>query len=204
MDELKSFIEQNRNLFDVDEPSFGHLERFQQRLEMEQKQRRKWRTNYILKIAAMVVASITVGSVVVDGWVDNSARIIESKVADVGANQARDFVQRTSQYVKSKTNPEYEQTQNYYVSLVDNRLDQIRASENMDDEQKKELLKELSEMDELFVNLQKELKADPDNPALIDALVNHYQIKINVMNQIITNLNNIKQLNEQQNEKVDL
>lgn len=204
MDELKSFIEQNRNLFDVDEPSFGHLERFQQRLEMEQKQRRKWRTNYILKIAAMVVASITVGSVVVDGWVDNSARIIESKVADVDANQARDFVQRTSQYVKSKTNPEYEQTQNYYVSLVDNRLDQIRASENMDDEQKKELLKELSEMDELFVNLQKELKADPDNPALIDALVNHYQIKINVMNQIITNLNNIKQLNEQQNEKVDL
>lgn len=204
MDELKSFIEQNRDLFDVDEPSFGHLERFQQRLEMEQKQRRKWRTNYILKIAAMFVASITIGSLVVDCWVDNSARIIESKVADVDASVARDFVQRTSKYVKSKTNPEYEQAQDYYVSLVDNRLDQIRASENMDEEQKKELLKELSEMDELFVNLQKELKADPDNPALIDALVNHYQIKINVMNQIITNLNNIKQLNEQQNEKVDL
>lgn len=204
MDELKSFIEQNRDLFDVDEPSFGHLERFQQRLEMEQKQRRKWRTNYILKIAAMFVASITIGSLVVDCWVDNSARIIESKVADVDASVARDFVQRTSKYVKSKTNPEYEQAQNYYVSLVDNRLDQIRASENMDEEQKKELLKELSEMDELFVNLQKELKADPDNPVLIDALVNHYQIKINVMNQIITNLNNIKQLNEQQNEKVDL
>lgn len=152
----------------------------------------------------MLVVSITVGSVVVDCWVDNSARIIESKVADVDASVARDFVQRTSKYVKSKTNPEYEQAQNYYVSLVDNRLDQIRASENMDEEQKKELLKELSEMDELFVNLQKELKADPDNPVLIDALVNHYQIKINVMNQIITNLNNIKQLNEQQNEKVDL
>ncbi len=204
MDELKSFIEQNRDLFDVDEPDFGHFERFQQRLEMEQNQRRRWRTNYILKIAAMLVVSITVGSVVVDCWVDNSARIIESKVADVDASVARDFVQRTSKYVKSKTNPEYEQAQNYYVSLVDNRLDQIRASENMDEEQKKELLKELSEMDELFVNLQKELKADPDNPVLIDALVNHYQIKINVMNQIITNLNNIKQLNEQQNEKVDL
>lgn len=204
MDELKSFIEQNRDLFDVDEPSFGHFERFQQKLEMEHKHSRKLITNYVLKIAAMVAISITVGAVVVDCWVDNSARLIESKVADVDANAARDFVQRTSQYVKSKTNPEYEQTENYYVSLVDNRLDQIRASENMDDEHKKELLKELSEMDELFVNLQKELKADPDNPVLIDALVNHYQIKINVMNQIITNLNNIKQLNEQQNEKVDL
>ncbi len=204
MDELKSFIEQNRDLFDVDEPSFGHFERFQQKLEMEHKHSRKLITNYVLKIAAMVAISITVGAVVVDCWVDNSARLIESKVADVDANAARDFVQRTSQYVKSKTNPEYEQAEDYYVSLVDNRLDQIRASENMDDEHKKELLKELSEMDELFVNLQKELKADPDNPVLIDALVNHYQIKINVMNQIITNLNNIKQLNEQQNEKVDL
>ena len=80
----------------------------------------------------------------------------------------------------------------------------LHRTETVDEKQKAELLKEMSEMDELFVNLQKELKANPDNPVLIDAMINHYQTKIEVLNQIITNLNSIKQLNTKQDEKVDL
>ena len=204
MDELKNFIEQNRSLFDDCEPMAGHEDRFLRKLEAEQQRGNRFNFRYLLKVAAVLVVSVMVGSLVAVNWVGHSARLIENEVA-TESEAASKFMERTTRFVKAKVEPEYAQTQNYYIGLVDNRLDEIRKTENVDEEHKAELLKEMSEMDELFVNLQKELKANPDNEVLIDAMINHYQTKIEVLNQIITNLNSIKQLNTKQNEKsVDL
>ena len=202
---MKNFIEQNRSLFDDCEPMAGHEDRFLQKLEAAKRHENRFNYRYLLKVAAVLVVSVMIGSAVGVNWVGHSARIIESEVASAEPAAATKFVERTSRFVKAKVEPEYAQTQNYYINLVDNRLDEIRTSENLSEEQRAQLLKEMSEIDELFANLQKELKANPDNPVLIDAMINHYQTKIDVLNQIISNLNSIKQLNTKQNEKnVDL
>ena len=205
MDELKRFIEQNRSQFDNCEPADGHFDRFLSRLEAENlsiSRRRNYR--YLLKIAAVVVVSVGLGLTVANDWVGRSTKLITNEVANAEPDAAIKLVERTSRYVMSKPEPEYTETQKYYITLVDNRLDEIRTAENVDEKQKAELLKAMSEMDELFINLQKELKANPDNAVLIDAMINHYQTKIDVLNKIISNLNSIKQLNTQQDEKVDL
>ena len=206
MDELKKFIEQNRGQFDDCELMDGHFDRFMQKLEAEQRHTigpRRSRTQ-ILKIAAVAIISIVLGATVAKSFVNRSVKLIETEWANADPDAPMKLIERTTNYVKAKVEPEYRETQNYYINLVDNRLDEIRATETVDEKQKAELLKEMSEMDELFVNLQKELKANPDNPVLIDAMINHYQTKIEVLNQIITNLNSIKQLNTKQDEKVDL
>lgn len=204
MDELKNFIEQNRSLFDDCEPMAGHEDRFLQKLQAAQPHDNRFNYRYLLKVAAVLVVSIIVGSHVAVNWVGHSTRLIESEVASAETDAAS-VIERTSRFVKAKTEPEYAQTQNYYINLVDNRLDEIRTAENLSEEQRAQLLKEMSEIDDLFASLQKELKANPDNPVLIDAMINHYQTKIDVLNQIISNLNSIKQLNTKQNEsKVDL
>lgn len=203
MDELKSFFEQNRNLFDTEEPLAGHFERFQQRLEAEHKQRNRFNYRRILYVAASVVVAVVVSVEALSLLLGKGVETIQNEVAELNMNSTNDFVRQTTQNVKSKLNPEYRETQKYYITEVDNRLDQIKAT-SMDEEQKAELLKELSEMDELFAKLQKELKSSPDNQVLIEAMINHYKMKIEVMNQIINNLNSIKTLNTQNNEKVDL
>lgn len=203
MDELKSFFEQNRNLFDTEEPMAGHFERFQQRLEAEQKQRNRFNYRRILYVAASVVVAVVVSVEALSLLLGKGVETIQNEVAELNMNSTNEFVRQTTQNVKSKLNPEYRETQKYYITEVDNRLDQIKAT-SMDEEQKAELLKELSEMDELFAKLQKELKSSPDNQVLIEAMINHYKMKIEVMNQIINNLNSIKTLNTQNNEKVDL
>lgn len=203
MDELKSFFEQNRNLFDTEEPMAGHFERFQQRLEAEQKQRNRFNYRRILYVAASVVVAVVVSVEALSLLLGKGVETIQNEVAELNMNSTNEFVRQTTQNVKSKLNPEYRETQKYYITEVDNRLDQIKAT-SMDEEQKTELLKELSEMDELFAKLQKELKSSPDNQVLIEAMINHYKMKIEVMNQIINNLNSIKTLNTQNNEKVDL
>ena len=199
---MKQFIEQNRNLFDTSEPMDGHFDRFLQKLEADQ--RRTISRSQMLKIAAVAVVAGIIGAVVAGTGVHQSVKLIESGMANAENSTPMELVERTTRYVKAKVEPEYSETQKYYITLVDSRLDEIRTDNTVDEKQKAELLKAMSEMDELFVNLQKELKANPDNAVLIDAMINHYQTKIEVLNKIISNLNSIKQLNTQQDEKVDL
>lgn len=201
---MKQFIEQNRNLFDTSEPMDGHFDRFLQKLEAEQRRTISRSRSQMLKIAAVAVVAVIIGAVVAGTGVHQSVKLIESGMANAENSTPMELVERTTRYVKAKVEPEYSETQKYYITLVDSRLDEIRTDNTVDEKQKAELLKAMSEMDELFVNLQKELKANPDNAVLIDAMINHYQTKIEVLNKIISNLNSIKQLNTQQDEKVDL
>lgn len=201
---MKQFIEQNRNLFDTSEPMDGHFDRFLQKLEADQRRTISHSRSQMLKIAAVAVVAVIIGAVVAGTGVHQSVKLIESGMANAENSTPMELVERTTRYVKAKVEPEYSETQKYYITLVDSRLDEIRTDNTVGEKQKAELLKAMSEMDELFVNLQKELKANPDNAVLIDAMINHYQTKIEVLNKIISNLNSIKQLNTQQDEKVDL
>ena len=202
---MKQFIEQNRSQFDNCEPADGHFDRFMQKLEADQRRTIGRSRSQILKIAAVAVVAMIIGTVVAGTSIHQSVKLIESGMANADSKTPMELVERTTRYMKAKVEPEYSETQKYYITLVDSRLDEIRTDNTVDEKQKAELLKAMSEMDELFVNLQKELKANPDNAVLIDAMINHYQTKIEVLNKIISNLNSIKQLNTQQDEKnVDL
>jgi lipid II:glycine glycyltransferase (peptidoglycan interpeptide bridge formation enzyme) len=68
-------------------------------------------------------------------------------------------------------------------------------------EQKKMLEKEMKSMDSIYVQLQKDLKANPDDERIINAMIEHYQTKVEVMNYIINQLKVIR--NENQNTSED-
>jgi uncharacterized protein (DUF305 family) len=82
------------------------------------------------------------------------------------------------------------------------------TNENLfnDPEQKQMLLMEMKSMDSVYVSLQKELKANPDDQRIINAMIEHYQTKVDVMNYIINQLKTIRNQtkNTTENEKVQL
>jgi len=59
-------------------------------------------------------------------------------------------------------------------------------------EEKAVLLDELNDLDAHHHQLMSDLKANPDDGRVINALIRHYQIKLEVMDQIIIQLNQIK------------
>jgi len=61
-------------------------------------------------------------------------------------------------------------------------------------------------MDSVYVQLQKELKANPDDERIISAMIEHYQTKLEVMSYIVNQLKSIRdeQENINGNEKVSL
>jgi hypothetical protein len=78
---------------------------------------------------------------------------------------------------------------------------EIKTIDLNNPEQKVMLEKEMKNMDSVYVQLQKDLKANPDDERIINAMIEHYQTKVEVMNYIINQLKVIR--NENQNTSGD-
>jgi hypothetical protein len=103
--------------------------------------------------------------------------------------------------------PQYREVENYYIHQVNLMEDEISIVNISDDPEHNEMLKsEMRSMDSVYVQLQKELKANPDDERIISAMIEHYQTKLEVLSYIVNQLKSIREENENINEdeKVNL
>jgi hypothetical protein len=187
MKSIEDIIRSNKDFFEDAEPSTGHLERFNRKLE------KRFQVNtikrsivpYLLK-AAVVTLLITLSSL----WTwDHFIRTGSSRMT------------------LGQVSPQYKEVENYYVhqvNLMEGEIVNVDLKNNP--EQKTMLLKEMKSMDSTYVSLQKELKANPNDERIINAMIEHYQTKLEVMTYIVNQLKTIRNdnQNKKENEKVSL
>ena len=188
MKTLEEIIKSNKEIWNSDEPSEGHFERFNVKLELRMAARktRKSLFPYLLR-AAVVTVLVTLSSL----WMwDNFMK------------------QDSKRMTLSEVSPQYREVENYYIRQVNFMENEIEGSIiNDDPEQKEELQKELQSMDTVYVALQKELKANPNDERVINAMIEHYQTKLDVMTIIVNQLKAIRNnnnLNNKEYEKLSL
>jgi hypothetical protein len=187
MKNIEDTIRNNKELFEDREPLEGHFDRFNRKLEI------RFRTNttkrsivpYLLR-AAVVTLLVTLSSL----WTwDHFIRPGSSRTA------------------LGQVSPQYKEVENYYihqVNMMEGELVTVDLKNNP--EQKAMLIKEMKSMDSVYVSLQKELKANPDDERIINAMIEHYQTKLEVMTYIVNQLKTIRNNNQNntENEKVRL
>lgn len=165
MDALENYIKHNIHRQD-EEPAEGHFQRFEQRLQAQQKTPR-----YSLLQRSMRVASVAVLLIV-------SALYVHEH-----------FFVDQELYI----NPELQQAQYYYKTQIAHGLSTIETIDGvMSDEQRTLLMQEMSEADELLQDLQQELKSAPDDPRVIEAMLHHYRLKAAVVNNIVNDLQQLE------------
>ncbi len=175
MKKIEDIIKNNKEMFNSEEPFEGHFERFSQKLKNQSK-----RTFRIISIKILKVAIITLLIGLSAMWIyDNKIRPKSS-----------------TQYTLSNVSKEYAEVENYYISTINTSYNEIKSFDFYEKNQKKMLLRELQGIDSLYISLQKDLKSNPTDQRIIDAMINYYQMKVELLNQIITQL---KQLNNQLN-----
>ena len=187
MKNIEDIIRENKGHFDGIEPIDGHLERFNWKLErrLHSQATRRSIVPYLLK-AAVVTLLITLSSL----WTwDQFIR------KDRGGMALGDV------------SPQYKEVENYYVhqvNLMEGELQNVDFGTNP--EQKEMLQKELKSMDSTYVQLQKELRANPNDERIINAMIEHYQTKIEVLSYIVDQLKAIRNENQEkpEDEKVSL
>ncbi len=187
MKTIEEIIRNNKDLFEDKEPSEGHFERFSVKLELrcQAKANKRSIVPYLLK-AAVVTLLVTLSSL----WTwDHFIRPSNSRMT------------------LGQVSPQYKEVENYYLHQVNMMEDEIvNVDLKNNPKQKEQLLKEMKSMDSVYVSLQKELKANPNDERIINAMIEHYQTKLDVMTYIVNQLKTIRNdnANKKENEKVRL
>jgi len=186
MKTIEDIIRNNKDFFEDAEPSDGHLERFNRKLETRFQTIVVKRSivPYLLR-AAVVTLLVTLSSL----WTwDHFIRPGNSKMT------------------LGQVSPQYKEVENYYihqVNMMEGEIVNVDLKNNP--EQKIMLIKEMKSMDSVYVSLQKELKANPNDERIITAMIEHYQTKVEVMTYILNQLKTIhSNQNTTENEKIKL
>jgi hypothetical protein len=187
MKNIDDIIRDNKEFFEGAEPSDGHLERFNRKLEIrfQVKVAKRSIVPYLLR-AAVVTLLVTLSSLYT--W-DHFIRPGSSRMT------------------LGQVSPQYKEVENYYIHQVNLMEGEIGTVEMKNSpEQKLLFMKEMKSMDSTYVSLQKELKANPDDERIINAMIEHYQTKLEVMTYIVNQLKTIRDdnQNKKENEKVNL
>lgn len=174
MNDLENHIKKQRHLLDADKPREGHEDRFREKLAYQPVRRVNFR--HVLQVAASI------------------AVILASAFVLIRTNKSGDKV------AVHEIPASVIEADNYYSTQVDYKVDQIREFEFDNVEEKVVLLDELEELDIFHQQLMKDLEANPEDERVINALINHYKVKLDVMDQIIYQLNQLKTETDKNNE----
>jgi len=166
MKDFEEHIKEQRLLLDSEHPREGHEKRFMQKLERQPV--RKFNFRHALQVAASIAIIIASGLVIV-------------KLNKSGNKMAQKEI--PAAIVEADI---------YYTSQVNARYEQIRDFSFESSEEKAVLLDALKDLDTYHQQLMTDLEANPDDDRVINALIRHFQIKLEIMDQIIIQLNQIK------------
>ena len=162
-------------MLDSDIPKKGHEQRFLQKLDSRPVRRLSLR--HYLQIAASIAIILASGVVLIrKGGSGDKIAEYEIPASVMEADQ-------------------------YYATQVSEKYDQIQQFDFSTPEEKALLLDELKELDSYHQQLMMDLEANPGDDRVINAMIRHYKIKLEVMDQIIHQLNQLKTETEDQNEK---
>ena len=187
MKNIEDIIKDNREVWNSSEPVEGHFERFSAKLELREK---TVKTPKRIVVNLLKVAVVTLLVTLSSLWTWER------------------FIKFYSRGITlSEVSPQYREVENYYIYQVNLLENEIRnTTVDNDPGQQQALISELQNMDTVYVSLQRELRANPNDERVINAMIDHYQKKLDAMTFIVDQLKEIKynQINNREYEKVSL
>ncbi len=159
---IEDFIKKNKTSFEEDLPQ-EHLERFSNRLGSASNSLGSRNMNRYLALAAVVVVVVTIGYIALltsDGFY-------------------------SSNYLFSNITPELYETETYYQTEINQKLEILSDQKELGNS----IMKDLLEIDKSFETIKKDLDENPGDERLISAVFNTYQIKLDLLNEILDRIN---------------
>jgi len=81
---------------------------------------------------------------------------------------------------------EFEKAEQYYSTMVNDRLKEVQKYTSNNPEIDKQLNYDLKELDNIYSQLKKDLKDNISNQEVIEALVQNYRLKLQVLEDILS------------------
>ena len=168
-DRLEKYVRQNRELFDVREPDPSLWMKIGQSGRDAKKNRRLVWLRYAAA-AAVIFAGISAGIYFLSG-----VKYQDPELA--GLYQ------------------EIKETEIYYTNLIDQRYKELKPYLTSVPEVKEELDYDFNELDEIFLELREDLKENVGNPEVVEAMIQHYRMKVEILEQLLYQLKEKENMN---------
>lgn len=169
--------------FDVAQPKAGHKERFQEKLEQSAKERNSWQSKKrslwgpFLGIAASIALAIFL-----------FGNIHLNNVADKKGDLA-------------SVSTEMKETQDFYTSVIQKELKNIEAKKTPETEALiNDALSQMNKLETEYAKLKKDLVNSGQDKRVIYAMISNFQQRIDLLNNVLTQIENIKSLKTQSHE----
>ena len=162
---LKNLIDQNRNSFDSYEPEDGHLERFQDKLYKSKTQ------NSSLKVYLMAASIVAVSLLATIMLYMIMAQMPQLQNGGIALHEISE---------------EYKEVEVYYNRYIEERMEVLNHIQCKSPViQKAMILKEIQEFDLIYLNLQHDLLDSGENERVINAMIETYQKKAEMLDRVI-------------------
>jgi hypothetical protein len=179
MEGLKKYIRKNRDSFEEKEPLEGHFDRFRQKLEARKPARK---VNLFMVAAAAAIAGLVLTGTL--GILYNSSSWNPKNQNGISL---------------SVVSPELKEVEDYYQSQISSKYNQIKSlKEVATPEVETEVNKAITDMDNGYNVLKKDLSDSPKSERIVSAMIQQYQLRIEMLDQILNTLQGLKQLNIKQ------
>jgi len=192
-DKIEEIILNNLEELNDNEPLEGHFERFEAKLKLQNK-KKKINFSMVWKVAAAVVFVLLLTNQAYMYFSSNNLGLLSKNSTN-------------SDFSLASISPEYEEVEFYYSNAISVGLNQWNElkSEGMVSEEEQNMMKnELNEFEDLQKGLQSDLKANPHDERVINAMLEYYQTKLNVINLIVAKLQEVKEIKEESDSNKDI
>ena len=172
-DKLHQFFSEND--FDIHEPHSGHLDRFEKKLNFPTKQKKNipWKW---MSVAASVV-------LIFGFWLGSNHQKTQLDLADLS--------------------PKMEETQNYFVSTINQELKELEKNRTLNTEGViEEALDELEELEDQYKNFVKELNTNGNQKKIIYAMIANYQQRLEILENVLKQIEQIKNPTNNLNDEI--
>ena len=185
-DYIEDMLKQNIDALNDNEPMEGHFARFEEKLAKQNPKKRKITLNVIWKVAAVLVFAFLAG---------NQAYIYfspDNQGMFASSNQNNDIT-------LASLSTEYEEVEFYYTNSINSGIEQwnkLNEEGLISEDEQAMMSEELAEFETRFKSLQNDLKTNPEDERVINAMLEYYQAKLSVINIIVDKLEEVKQRQE--------
>jgi len=180
---LKKFIWDNRKAFDNEAPSDNVWENIE--ASFSPKKKKKFILTPVYKWS-MAAAAVLIIAVTVYIAVDKKPT--ETKIVAV---------------TETEIAPEYASQMNQFVKLIDTKQEELKTLAKEQPELYKQFTSAINQLDSSYNTLKNQLSATPNREMLLEAMIQNLQLQLNVLNQQLNIIHQIKESKKYSHEKND-
>ncbi|AOW19213.1 hypothetical protein [Urechidicola croceus] len=153
--------------FDIVEPTIGHFERFQKRVENQPEKYNPNSWKWLIMVASIAL--------IFGIWFGQNQSNNKLELADIS--------------------PKMEETQDYFTSAIRVEIEKINAQKTPENSLLiEDAFQRLNKLEKQYSKLTFELKESEEDQRVIYAMISNFQQRIEVLKNLVNQLENIKQL----------